>query len=230
MKFGRKVCIVPFEKMHSVLPPQTDNGTVDKDEQHDNKKVDEKEITEKKLADAVKELFPSDDHFRKAMAITYMLNLDPAAVPVDRHFLLYTQVEGHIPPKQAVHLYHTLDVADVPLTLISNSTLSKTLKKLRTLREEEEVEEEDESEEEEDSGDREIERERERALMEDNWLRRSKTYKSLRDKDVKRKSDEEKGLVTRDKRQTETAVKKAGNSAKKKRRVSNSKSGWIDLF
>ena len=93
--------------MYGSVSQQQENPTTNKDGAGNIETAERKENSGKEVTQVVKEMFSADDQFRKAMALTYMLNLDPANSPADKHFLLYTQVDGQIPPKRAVHLYHT---------------------------------------------------------------------------------------------------------------------------
>ena len=218
IKYGRKVCLVPFEKISSIMassrqqPQQTS-----RDDNIEVKSVDEKERTKgsdedfKNVTETVKLMFPSKESFEKAMALVYMLKLDPAHNQTDKDFLLYTQKEEVAPPKNAVHLYHTLDVADVPLTLIGNGVLARTLKKMRQLKEDDE-EDDGYDDEDDDLGEKESE------LLRKAWLHyvkrfgknnnngKKRTAKSQEDGEKKPKIDKKRG---------------------KKKPVDN---GWIDLF
>ena len=68
----------------------------------------------------LKNIFPSEESFNNAKALTYMLNLNPLMDENHRKLLLYTQDGNTPPPKDTVEMYHTLDVANVPTSMIRN--------------------------------------------------------------------------------------------------------------
>ena len=211
MKFNRKVCIVPFEKFN------TEQTT------RDFTPLNDKHESEQRMEETVSHLFDKHtEQYRNSMALVYILKLDPISKKSDRDFLIFTQREGSLPPKDIISIYHDLDIAEVPSSLISNKGLVKSLNRLRRLKEEEE-EEEDDSYDDDDDDDVNYSA-REVDAMRKAWLAHSKgnyiKQHSKHNINAKRKvSDPSK----------KTVVKK-GKTDNKRNQERQEQKDWINLF
>ena len=134
MKFGRKVFVIPFEKMQSVQPTnsqnhlqQNEDSNTDEDKmQHSRQKTNEEQLT-----NLLKDQFTSKQDFENSMALTYLLHLDPVTNAKHRELLQYLQSDSSSPPHDKRLLYHKLDIAEVPLSLIGNDNLRKAIEEMR---------------------------------------------------------------------------------------------------
>jgi hypothetical protein len=153
-KYNKKVCIIPYEKLSNYISANKNNfdshlevnnenersGIIAKDETGPDGVPSESSTAGPSLDFGLRTLFSDKDQFNNAMGLCYMLNLDPEKNINDRDLLLYTQDHSKACPKDVLHMYHILEVSEVPLSLIRNIKLRNVLSHLRGLREEEEEE------------------------------------------------------------------------------------------
>ena len=138
LKFNRKVYIVPYDKLSNIAdegvkPQQQKQKQHHKEPSGDSETADLPTLMDKDSG--LQSILTSNDQFQNAMAICYMLHLKPHENPQDKELLLFTQDGTRSPPKDLLHFYHTLEVAEVPLSLIKNVKLRKVLQHFRRMRE-----------------------------------------------------------------------------------------------
>jgi hypothetical protein len=71
--------------------------------------------------------------YNDAMAISYMLSLNPKINKEDEQMLMFTQVSDMDMPKRIMELYHLLDINNVPLHLINNTSVKAHLRDMKHL-------------------------------------------------------------------------------------------------
>ena len=230
LKFGRKVFVIPFEKMQSttIQPSSSQNhlqqNVQNQDSNSDNDKMQHTrpKTSEEKLTNLLKDLFTSKQDFENSMVLTYLLHLDPVTNAKHRELLQYLQSDASSPPHDKRLFYHKLDIAETPLSLIGNDKLRKTLEDMRNDRANT-----DSTSDEDSSGEAPTEGDLAKILGKawESYVRKSREARS---KNEKKKNQRKSASETAKKRGV--TKKSEGNKVKPAKKESQSGEEWIRLF
>lgn len=244
LKFGRKVYVIPYEKMDSIKAQnqQSKDDTADEGSRGSLKDGDDNEHT---LFNALHELFPDRQEFKNSVALSYILRLNPSNAK-DSQLLLYLQKEGLPSPLDKKLLYQKLDISDVPPALIGNQALREALEDLRTFKDNQLSDDQESSEDSDTEGDEDFGQILGRAW--ETYLAKSKAARHKRKKghpqikSEKRQADEdgfkatEQGSKKKLQKEPKRAVKKLKTDKKQDKKQDRKKdkkqddNSWIQLF
>ena len=230
LKFGRKVFVIPFEKMQSttIQPSSSQNhlqqNVQNQDSNSDNDKMQHTrpKTSEEKLTNLLKDLFTSKQDFENSMVLTYLLHLDPVTNAKHRELLQYLQSDASSPPHDKRLLYHKLDIAEVPLSLIGNDNLRKAIEEMRNDKADTDSASDDDYDGDDSSGEPATEEEFTKILGKawQSYLRKSRGKK----KKILNKSAKESA------KKRVTTMKAVRNKVKPVKKESQSGEEWIKLF